>query len=82
MIEWHKAKDELPPCDTPVLVAGSETDGTYPEEYVHLMKIFVKHSPDGDENVWQCVYDLDIYEVYEDDQWAYINLPEKDGDSD
>ena len=82
MIEWHKAKDELPPCDTPVLVAGSDTDGTYPEEYVHLMKMFVKHSPDGDENVWQCVYDLDIYEVYEDDQWAYINLPEKDGGSD
>ena len=76
MIEWHKAKDELPPCDTPVLVAGSE------EEYVHLMKMFVEHSPDGDENVWQCVWDLDVYDVYDDDQWAYINLPEKDGVSD
>ena len=72
----------MPPCDTPVFVAGSETDGTYPEEYVLLMKMYVKHSPDGDENVWLCVYDLGIYEVYEDDQWAYINLPEKDGDLD
>ena len=44
MIEWHKAKDELPPCDTPVLVDGSETDGTYPEEYVNLMKKFVAHN--------------------------------------
>lgn len=78
MIEWHKVTDELPPYDTPVLVAGSETDGTYPEEYVHLMKMFVAHHT----YLWQCVWDADIYEVYEDDQWAYINLPKKDGDSD
>ena len=70
MVEWHKVKDELPPEDTPVLVAGSETDGTYPEEYVHLMKMFVKHCPDGAEVSW----------VEDDDQWTYINLPEKDGD--
>lgn len=82
MIEWHKVTDELPPENTPVLVAGSETDGTYPEEYVHLMEMFVKHWPDGDENMWQCVYDAEISWVNEDDQWAYINLPEKDGDSD
>lgn len=82
MIEWHKAKDELPPYDTPVLVAGSETDGTYPEEYVHLMKMFVKHWPDGDENMWQCIYDAEVSWVCDDDYWAYINLPKKDGDSD
>lgn len=82
MIEWHKVTDELPPYDTPVLVAGSETDGTYPEEYVHLMKMFVKHWTDGDKNMWQCVYDAEISWVNDDDQWAYINLPEKDGDSD
>nr|DAU29852.1 MAG TPA: hypothetical protein [Caudoviricetes sp.] len=82
MIEWHKASDGLPPYDTSVLVAGSETDGTYPEEYVHLMKLFCKHWPDGDENMWQCVYDFEIEWVNDDDQWAYINLPEKDGDSD
>mgnify|MGYP006935438312 FL=1 len=82
MIEWHKVVDELPPCSKSVLVAGSETDGTYPEEFVHLMKMFIKHYPYGDEYMWQCVWDADVYEVYEDDQWAYINLPEKDGDSD
>ena len=82
MIEWHKVKDKLPPYDTPVLVAGSETDGTYPEEYVHLMKMFVKHWSDGHDNMWQCVYDAEVSWVNDDDQWAYINLPEKDGDSD
>lgn len=82
MIEWHKVTDELPPYDTPVLVAGTETDGTYPEEYVHLMKMFVKHYSYGDEYMWQCIWDADVYEVYEDYQWAYINLPEKDGGSD
>lgn len=81
MIEWNKVKDELPPYDVPVLVAGSETDGTYPEEYVHLMELFVKHWSDGDENMWRCVYDADVSWVNDDDQWAYINLPEKDGDS-
>lgn len=82
MIEWHKVTDELPPYDTTVLVAEAETDGTYPEEYVHLMKMFVKHWSDGDENMWQCVYDYEVRWVEDDDQWAYINLPKKDGDSD
>lgn len=79
MIEWHKASDVLPPCNTAVLVAGAETDGTYPEEFVHLMKMFVKHYS-YNEYMWQCVWDAEVYEVYEDDQWAYINLPEKDGE--
>ena len=81
MIEWHKVKDVLPPCSKSVLVAGSETDGTYPEEFVHLMKMFVNHYSYGDEYMWRCVWDADVYEVYEDDQWAYINFPgpEKDG---
>lgn len=55
MIEWHKVKDVLPPCSKSVLVAGSETDGTYPEEFVHLMKMFVNHYSYGDEYMWRCV---------------------------
>lgn len=77
MIEWHKVTDELPPYDTPVLVSGSDTR-TYLEEYVHVMKIFIKNHT----YLWQCMWDADVYEVYEDDYWAYINLPKKDGDSD
>mgnify|MGYP004562082759 FL=1 len=79
MIEWHKIVDELPPYNTPVLVAGAETDGTYPKEYTHLMEMFVKHWPDGDENMWRCVYDAEVSWVEDYDQWAYINLPKKDG---
>lgn len=82
MIEWRKIEDELPPYDTPVLVASSETDGTYPKEFVRLMKMFVKHRKYRDENMWQGVHDAEIDWVYKDDQWAFINLPEKDGDSD
>ena len=63
-------------------MAGAETDGTYPEEFVHLKKLFVKHWSDGDENMWQRVYGAEISWVVDDDQWAYINLPKKDGDSD
>lgn len=80
MIEWHKVKDVLPPCGKSVLVAGSEADGTYPEEFVHLMKMFVKHYSYGDEYKWRCVWDADVCEVYKDDQWAYINLPEPEKD--
>lgn len=46
------------------------------------MKMFVKHWTDADENMWQCVHDAEVSWVNDDDQWTYINLPEKDGDLD
>lgn len=78
MIEWHKAKDELPSSGTPVLVACN-CGGVYPENVMFVMKLA------KDEYrcvVWECLYDFAQSPIYDDDQWAYINLPEKDGDSD
>ena len=75
MIEWHRAKDELPPYDTTVLIAVKVENRYVPEGVlnVRLVKSY------GD-NMW---YGIGAFvSVEEDDQWAYINLPEKDGDLD
>ena len=77
-----KIFDEVKRCGAKVVMKNNIAECVLlsPEEYVHLMQMFVKHSPDGDENMWQCVYDAEISWVNDDDQWAYINLPEKDGE--
>ena len=76
MIEWHRVSDGLPPYSVPVLVA-CKCGETHPEEVMFIMKA-VK---DEDYHiVWECLYDYDQSPIYDDDQWAYINLPEKDGE--
>lgn len=78
MIEWHRVSDGLPPYSVPVLVA-CKCGETYPEDVMFIMKA-VK---DEDYHiVWECLYDHDQSTIYDDDQWVYINLPERDGDSD
>jgi hypothetical protein len=78
MIEWHKVTDELPPYDTTVRIAVKAEDRYASKNILkaRLLKAF------GD-NVWYGIGDWRYVRYVEDnDQWAYINLPEKDGDSD
>lgn len=73
MIEWHKAKDVLPPCDTAVLVAI--TAEGYISEEVAVAKLLKTHGYTmwfNDCLPWRYIEDTDY--------WAYINLPEKDGE--
>ena len=73
MIEWHKAKDELPEERKTVLLAYWDVNGCYNEK-----TMVVCHRV---EDRW--IYDREYYTINnDDDQWAYINLPEKDGGSD
>ena len=80
MIEWHKAKDELPLYDMPVLVA-SKCGEEYPEDIMLVMKMIAW---EDDCNMWKSAYDGTVSPIYDDDRWAIINQPkiEKDGDSD
>ena len=80
MIEWHKAKNELPLYEMPVLVA-SKCGEEYPEDIMLVMKMIAWKN---DCNVWKCTYDGTVSPIYDDDCWAIINQPkiEKDGDSD
>ena len=74
MIEWHKAKDELPPYDTTVLIAV-KVKNRYVSEGVLNVRLVKAY---GD-NVW---YGIENWRYVEDnDQWVYINLPEKEADS-
>ena len=75
MIEWHKAKDKLPPYNTSVLIAVKAEDRYVPEGVLNVR--FVKAYGD---DVWYGIGNWRYVE--DDDQWAYINLPEKDGDLD
>lgn len=75
MIEWHKARDVLPPYDIPILVI-KKLNGRYIPETVTRTRCIMAY---GD-NVWWS--GIDWQYVKGDDCWAYINLPEpeKDGD--
>lgn len=75
MIEWHRVKDELPPYDTNVLVAVKLDNKYAPEGVINVRLI----KPYGD-NIWYGIGSLGSVE--DDDQWAYINLPKKDGNKD
>lgn len=73
MSGWHKAKDELTKEKKPALLTYWYVNGDYIER-----KTVVCHrledrwiSDDG----YHTVNNTDV-------QWAYIHLPEKDGDSD
>lgn len=81
MIEWHKAKDELPPDNVSVLVSIVSIYGSYPEAFVCMAKL-EKHdyTERDDHNMWRCMCDNTLSYIKDDDQLAYINLPEKDGD--
>lgn len=80
MIEWHKAKDKLPPYYMPVLVA-SKYGKEYPEDIMLVMKMIAW---ENNRNMWKCAYDSTLSPIYDDDHWAIINQPKmgKDGDSD
>ena len=80
MIEWRKAKDELPLYEMPVLVA-SKCGEEYPEAIMFVMEMIVW---EDDCNMWKSEYDGTVSPIYDDDRWAIINQPkiEKDGDSD
>jgi hypothetical protein len=78
MIEWNRTSEGLPPYNIPVLVA-CKCGETYPEEVMFIMKRVVD---EYNCDVWECLYDYDQSTIYDDDQWAYINLPKKDGDLD
>lgn len=73
MIEWHRAKDILPEEKKLVLLTYWDVNGDYTERTTVVCHRL--------EDRW--IYDDGYYTVNNvDDQWAYINLPEKDGDSD
>ena len=80
MIEWHKAKNELPLYEMPVLVA-SKCGEEYPEAIMFVMEMIVW---EDDCNMWKSEYDGTVSPIYDDDRWASINQPkiEKDGVSD
>lgn len=80
MIEWHKAKDELPLYEMPVLVA-SKCGEEYPEAIMFVMEMIAW---EDDCNMWKSEYDGTVSPIYDDDRWAIINQPkiEKDGDLD
>lgn len=80
MIEWYKAKNQLPLYDMPVLVA-SKCGEEYPEAIMFVMEMIVW---EDDRNMWKSAYDGTVSPIYDDDRWAIINQPkiEKDGDSD
>lgn len=83
MIEWHKAKDELPPYEMPILVA-SKCGKKYPEEIMFVMQMIARNDNGNICNMWEWVYNNAVFPIYEDDRWAIINQQkiEKDGDSD
>lgn len=76
MIEWHKVVDKLPPYEVDVLVCDSSSD--YTDVYVACIE---KDEDAEDGFIWLGT-DGSVGDALHDDYWAYINLPEKDGDSD
>lgn len=80
MIEWHKAKDELPPWHKYVLICDYWSN--YKDIYMAELDEYVYD--DEDETIKELQWfgsngsigDVDV----EHDYWAYINLPEKDGE--
>lgn len=73
MIEWHKAKDELPEEKKLVLLTYWDVNGDYTERTTVVCHRL--------EDRW--IRDDGYYTINNvDDQWAYINLPKKDGESD
>lgn len=76
MIEWHKAKDELPPIGKTVIVAMSN----YFDQYVEGLVCIMKYDGDGHWKYYES--EIECVGVLQTDCWAYINLPEKDGDLD
>lgn len=76
MIEWHKVVDELPPYEVDVLVCDSLSG--YTDVYVACLE---KYEDEEDGFIWLGT-DGSFGDTLYDDQWAYINLPKKDGDLD
>lgn len=78
MIEWHKASEELPKYGESVFVAEKTPYDEYLEDSIYVARLFCENN----ENVWS--RGNYIYWISDDDQWAYVNLPnpKKDGDSD
>lgn len=76
MIEWHKVKDELPSYETDVLVCDSLSD--YTDVFVGCLEED-EYAEDG--LIWLGT-DGSVGDASYEDQWAYINLPEKDDDPD
>lgn len=74
MIEWHRLVDELPSYEVDVLVCDSLSG--YTEVYVACLE---KDEGAEDEFIWLGT-DGAVGDALYDDYWAYINLPEKDGD--
>ena len=74
MIEWHRASDGLPKSGVPVYEKEKTPYDEYLEDSIYVARLFCEN----DENVWsRGDY---IYWISDDDLWAYINLPEKDGE--
>lgn len=76
MIEWYRVVNELPPYEVDVLVCDSLSG--YTDVYVARLE---KDEDDKDVFIWLGT-DGSFGDVLYDDYWAYINLPEKDGDLD
>ena len=76
MIEWHKAKDELPPYEVDVLVCDSLSG--YTDVFVGCLE----EDEDAEDGLIWLGTDGSVGDALYNDQWAYINLPEKDGDLD
>lgn len=90
MIEWHKVVDvsDLPPIGEWVLTYRPRSGQHYIKQSRYVkVDVTVHDSRTGTDEIeerlaWQSK-DGGIGPTYfSDDWWAYINLPEKDGDSD
>ena len=76
MIEWHRVVDELPSYEVDVLVCDSLSG--YTDVYVGCLE----EDEDAENGFIWLGTDGSVGDALYDDYWAYINLPEKDGDSD
>lgn len=73
MIEWHRLIDKIPQYEVDVLVCDSLSG--YTDVYVACLE------KDEDVGVVWFGTDGSVGDALYNDYWAYINLPERDGDS-
>lgn len=76
MIEWYKVMDKLPPYEADVLVCDSLSD--YTDVYIACLE----KDEDAENGFIWLGTDGSVGDALYDDQWAYINLPERSCDSD